>query len=572
MVPSLTIPPFPTSSIPLTSSPSLVPPNPSSFFFPLNAVSQNIIMSGAVRNKGAGAQQPPRPPNAWILYRSDKLQQLPPPALGQPKPTQAEVSKIISVQWKTESDEVRAMYDERAQIAKLEHSRLYPNYRFTPMKRADKDRMREEKRQAKEQERAGRRTRGRASPYTLPPTASSSTPPVPHISQSILPNSKTASPPVSSASSPIPGTPSSQCSADIAMRHGSTHASHDPSTDPRPNSSDSQSASSRASSYSRADIPLATPLPAVPARLMLSTAQAFPHQGWQPPQPEASSTFLSPLQEFGLGDWPPPSNEALPLENDNIFFSMPGFENEPLQDMRPSSLLAELYGTELPGVYQLQGQGLANPGLTARPPGSINLGVGNYPPGMCGSSAFDDALRSLGEDPATFMTNPTEDELLAAISMLAPPQQQQETDELLSSSSGSAHIDVLQAFNFDEYLQDFGASVPAPVVGDSVPPGMRSVTVTLSVPQNSPVESPPSESGASASPMASFYTTTPSPVSAIEQSPPPQQSKHQPYVPPRGAANAAARRVGGSWKVPLAVSRLASPIPSCTSSPKQAAV
>ena len=317
MVPSLTIPTFPTSSIPLTSSPSLVPPNPSSYLFPLNAVSQNIIMSSAVRNKGAGAQQPPRPPNAWILYRSDKLQLLPPPALGQPKPTQAEVSKIISAQWKTESDEVRAMYDERAQIAKLEHARLYPNYRFTPIKRAEKDRMREEKRQAKEQERAGRRTRGRASPYPLPSTASSSTPSAPHIAQPILPNSKTTSPPVSSASSPLPGTPSSQCSADIAMRHGSTHASHDPSTDPRPNSSDSPSPSSRASSYSRADIPPATSLPAVPAHLMLSTTQASTHQGWQPPQPEASTTFLSPLQEFGIGDWPltnPPSNEALPLE------------------------------------------------------------------------------------------------------------------------------------------------------------------------------------------------------------------------------------------------------------------
>ncbi|KAF8268177.1 hypothetical protein EI94DRAFT_1209663 [Lactarius quietus] len=79
MGPSLTIPPFPTSSIPLSSSPSLLPPIPSSFLFPLNAVSQNIIMSGAVRNKGAGAQHAPRPPNAWILYRSDKLQQLPHP-------------------------------------------------------------------------------------------------------------------------------------------------------------------------------------------------------------------------------------------------------------------------------------------------------------------------------------------------------------------------------------------------------------------------------------------------------------------------------------------------------------
>src|SRR5258708_2074545 len=121
---------------------------------------------------------------------------------------------------------------------------------------------------------------------------------------------------------------------------------------------------------------------------------------------------------------------------------MPGFENEPLQDMRPSSLLAELYGTDLPGVFQLQG--FANPGLTARPPGSIDLGVGNYPPGMCGSSAFDDALRSLGEDPATFMANPTADELMAAISMLAPPQQQE--NNVLLSSSGPEAIDALQAF------------------------------------------------------------------------------------------------------------------------------
>ncbi|KAH9170904.1 hypothetical protein EDB89DRAFT_2071362 [Lactarius sanguifluus] len=107
---------------------------------------------------------------------------------------------------------------------------------------------------------------------------------------------------------------------------------------------------------------------------------------------------------------------------------MPGFENEPLQ---PSSLLAELFGIDLPGVFQLQG--LASPRLTAPPPGSIELGVGNYPPGMCGSSAFDDALCSLGEDPTTFMANPPADELLSAISILSP----QENDDPLSSGSAT---------------------------------------------------------------------------------------------------------------------------------------
>ncbi|KAH9017549.1 hypothetical protein EDB84DRAFT_1442747 [Lactarius hengduanensis] len=120
---------------------------------------------------------------------------------------------------------------------------------------------------------------------------------------------------------------------------------------------------------------------------------------------------------------------------------MPGFENEPLQ---PSSLIAELFGTDLPGVFQLQG--FESPHLTARPPGSTS---------------------DLSEDPTAFMANPTADELLAAISMLSP----QENDDPLSS--GSTATDALQAFNFDEYLQDFGGSAPPPppTSGEPAPPG-----------------------------------------------------------------------------------------------------
>ncbi|KAH9010221.1 hypothetical protein EDB84DRAFT_1570704 [Lactarius hengduanensis] len=43
-------------------------------------------------------------------------------------------------------------------------------------------------------------------------------------------------------------------------------------------------------------------------------------------------------------------------------------------------------------------------------------------------------------------------------------------------------------------------------------------------------------------------------------------------APLPGAAHAAERRVGGSWKVPPTVSRLASPIPSYASPPTQAIV
>ncbi|KAH9033718.1 hypothetical protein EDB83DRAFT_2417842, partial [Lactarius deliciosus] len=170
-------------------------------------------------------------------------------------------------------------------------------------------------------------------------------------------------------------------------------------------------------------------------------------------------------------------------------------------------------------------------------------------PACADSSAFD-ALCRLGEDPATFIANPTADELLSAMSMLSP----QENDDPLSS--GSATTDALQVFNFDEYLQNFGGSalLAPPASGEPAPPGTHSV----------PVETPSLESLVIPSPMPSFYATTPAiPAAAGSAS-----------AVVRDAANTAGRRVGGSWKVPLAVSRLASesPIPSCASSPKRAAV
>ena len=130
---------------------------------------------------------------------------------------------------------------------------------------------------------------------------------------------------------------------------------------------------------------------------------------------------------------------------------------------------------------------------------------------MCGYSASDDGLRSLGEDPDTFMAIPTADELLAAITMLRPPQPQENSDLL---SPGSAAIDALRAFNFDEYLQDFDSFVPLPLAGGPAASGTRSVTVTLIVPHNNPVETPSSERTESPSLLPSFYAATPSPVSA----------------------------------------------------------
>ncbi|KAK4706151.1 hypothetical protein P7C70_g39, partial [Phenoliferia sp. Uapishka_3] len=67
----------------------------------------------------------PRPPNAWILYRSQQIRNLKQdPDLA--KKPQSEISKVIGQMWRTESDEVRQWYEHQAEIKKAEHKDMYP--------------------------------------------------------------------------------------------------------------------------------------------------------------------------------------------------------------------------------------------------------------------------------------------------------------------------------------------------------------------------------------------------------------------------------------------------------------
>ncbi|KAG1870451.1 hypothetical protein C8R48DRAFT_770899 [Suillus tomentosus] len=125
-------------------------------------------MPGPTRSKGKGRVtndediKPPRPPNAWILYRSDKIKELPPAEPGQRSRAQADVSKLVSDMWRKESDAVKLEYERLADAKKAEHQRKYPDYRFQPMKKEEKERIREEKKQLKERARERKKTRGRA--------------------------------------------------------------------------------------------------------------------------------------------------------------------------------------------------------------------------------------------------------------------------------------------------------------------------------------------------------------------------------------------------------------------------
>jgi len=137
-------------------------------------------MTGPIRSKG-GKVQPPRPPNAWILYRSHKLRELP-PVKGR---AQADVSKLISDLWKKEEDSVRLNYERMADQRKAEHQQMYPHYRFQPVKKEDKAKQREQQKLEKQRARAERKTRRGATPTAS--TTTTPAPPPPPSTEPVMP-------------------------------------------------------------------------------------------------------------------------------------------------------------------------------------------------------------------------------------------------------------------------------------------------------------------------------------------------------------------------------------------------
>lgn len=130
--------------------------------------------------------QPPRPPNAWILYRSDKLRQLPQIAPHQ-RLAQADVSRLISNMWKNETEDVRLDYERRADAKKAEHALKYPNYRYQPQTKEQKQRARVQKKQDRQDKKQQPTTSDGDSPAADSSAVTSSTPsPAPPLLQGLL--------------------------------------------------------------------------------------------------------------------------------------------------------------------------------------------------------------------------------------------------------------------------------------------------------------------------------------------------------------------------------------------------
>ncbi|GAA5835982.1 hypothetical protein JCM3766R1_005119 [Sporobolomyces carnicolor] len=77
---------------------------------------------------------PPRPPNAWICYRSARVRELKNTSQYSKMP-QASISKLIGELWRGESPEVKKKYEDEAASKKLEHQAKYPDYSFRPVRR-----------------------------------------------------------------------------------------------------------------------------------------------------------------------------------------------------------------------------------------------------------------------------------------------------------------------------------------------------------------------------------------------------------------------------------------------------
>ncbi|BGP18603.1 hypothetical protein JCM10213_004236 [Rhodosporidiobolus nylandii] len=79
----------------------------------------------------------PRPPNAWLLYRSARLREfMEREQKGGPAvPLQADLSKLIAEMWRSEPFDIREQYARLALAEAEEHKKLYPEYTYKPKRK-----------------------------------------------------------------------------------------------------------------------------------------------------------------------------------------------------------------------------------------------------------------------------------------------------------------------------------------------------------------------------------------------------------------------------------------------------
>lgn len=112
-------------------------------FNPIAHVVLEPMTGPPVKPSAKQGAQPPRPQNAWILYRAWALSGLlekQPELKGKP---QSQISKLLGQQWANETPDVRKHFEHQANLQKERHAQEYPDYVFKPQKKEEKLRARE---------------------------------------------------------------------------------------------------------------------------------------------------------------------------------------------------------------------------------------------------------------------------------------------------------------------------------------------------------------------------------------------------------------------------------------------
>ncbi|KIK09377.1 hypothetical protein K443DRAFT_1017 [Laccaria amethystina LaAM-08-1] len=341
-------------------------------------------MAGPIRTKHptppTSVVHAPRPPNAWIIYRSEKTKLITSGASGQPPPAQGVVSKMISTMWKAEPPETRAIYERRADEKKAEHQKQYPGYRFQPKKKEEKEAARVKRKQEKDNERLAKRTRpaARVTSGSVVPVTITNAAPVLYAPHTLYPQVDSSqsqqqvyaqygpfgtSPPLSIASSPNEGSPLSDAaypsdyqrvaqSSNNGVNLQACHASHS-----LVQSNDNDLFGTTSSSLMTSSVMTST--------TTLST------QDWHSGQSSSSNTSV-PLS-FDIPPLPP----------------QPWY-NPTVED----SLQALLSATDDPSIFQVHNFDASS--LNANPTGQLELSIGQIPTNYEADSYFGNSFNGLG--------------------------------------------------------------------------------------------------------------------------------------------------------------------------------
>ncbi|KAI9059578.1 high mobility group box, partial [Trametes sanguinea] len=78
----------------------------------------------------------PRPPNAFMIFRSELWSKE--KIKSTVERDHRQISRIAGNLWNRLTDAEREPYKRRAEEAKVEHARLYPQYKYSPIYRREK--------------------------------------------------------------------------------------------------------------------------------------------------------------------------------------------------------------------------------------------------------------------------------------------------------------------------------------------------------------------------------------------------------------------------------------------------